>query len=458
MLTFNSSNTVKNCGQDITVTDQGLAFRYVDGRIRDMPQHQARPIQRKALPMTTPTSRPTSTTSPTTQAYKPIYTTQSTTYPRSTSTTTYTTTPSTDVRRNKNQAFGLIAMIRHGKTREEMIAQGYPQAEVDEFLRRFPRPKRDLDASEEETADLQFSEHHQLETLRHLARSMCAIQRQNARYLQNLISQNPTTLMRKLLKRRNIIARTLSEDTMEIEMCTALKPEEYAFIPNPNQCSILVDIKTLKKTYSLDRTTHILSEPQKTPNQTTCGPTIFLSLNDTVYEYDRATGKLSTSTNQSANLVKDENEDQSFTFLDNEVIFRDLIVHHTNTEQELLLRELEKATEKKTHILIHDQDAMQHHNLEELLEFGWMATVWYYVKRVWVIWVTLAAMCETYQRFFAFVEDLRGRRQPATNTRTRPEIIPLVTYNTQGSPSVNIRRHGSNEVRSSSLLESIRPS
>ncbi|CAD5217991.1 unnamed protein product [Bursaphelenchus xylophilus] len=339
MVTFNTTITKSDCNQTIIPTDQGLGIRIgppikirgIQDETPDLPT-PAPFIQPKDLPtMPTTTLRPTSR--PTTTRTTPIRTEP----PRRTTTTATTKTTRTTTTGkgsgNPSQMFGLMELLR-GATKEDMMAKGYDEETIDKFLAKMkPRWSRqaNLDVSDEESSDLQFAEYYTLKQMRHLARAMCAMLREHSTRIREVISINPTVTMQRLLNRTNIVANRLSDDIVEVEMCHSLNKKEYQFKPSPDECVIPIRINQYNTTLFLNRHTQILHRSKETAKEENCGPTMNVIIDGQVYEYNRMTGK-TTPIKEQAKQVKLEEKDQ-WHFLDQQYIFKDIILHKSNVFQ-----------------------------------------------------------------------------------------------------------------------------
>uniref|UniRef100_A0A1I7SHM9 Neur_chan_LBD domain-containing protein n=2 Tax=Bursaphelenchus xylophilus TaxID=6326 RepID=A0A1I7SHM9_BURXY len=188
-----------------------------------------------------------------------------------------------------------------------------------------------LDVSDEESSDLQFAEYYTLKQMRHLARAMCAMLREHSTRIREVISINPTVTMQRLLNRTNIVANRLSDDIVEVEMCHSLNKKEYQFKPSPDECVIPIRINQYNTTLFLNRHTQILHRSKETAKEENCGPTMNVIIDGQVYEYNRMTGK-TTPIKEQAKQVKLEEKDQ-WHFLDQQYIFKDIILHKSNVFQ-----------------------------------------------------------------------------------------------------------------------------
>ncbi|KAI1691062.1 pao retrotransposon peptidase domain-containing protein [Ditylenchus destructor] len=412
MLTYNFTNSTEDCGHQLIKTAQGLAVEFVAEpiKLQRNPRFHGRP------------TKPTTTTQRTTQG-----TTQSTTArrwintiapfaPRSTTRTTTTAIRSwttTIAPATTKKLLKRIYKVTKAPPKSNSIMN------YNQWKKSTSRTKRQVNVDESEAGEFQYLEHSTVKLMRQLALTFCSIINDHTLILEKLIYDNPTAFLRKLLKKDNLIAKILNKDLAEVEFCHSFNSSEYEMMPNPLNCSIPVKLTQHKDTiWYLDRSTHELHRDPARAMEETCGDKMFLSLEDTLYEYNRETGRL-TPTNQKISI--NATQPESWDFLNQDIIFRDVIIRDSLNVQEEVIAEMEKTNEGLTEVLVTDQTTPgHHHSLEEDLFDLW---IFYYLKRLWVAWVSIICLLETYGAIAAILDLCKGRyRRPTTVIREQPSV------------------------------------
>lgn len=463
MLTFSKDNWTKTCNNTLKISDQGFGVQFCARSIQA--QQAARRGQGQNLPpIPTPqpwafqaprmtpnpnykTGLPQSTTTANlrdnslrnligqstlqTLSITPIpSTTPTQSIPSTTETYDATTTPNTtqeslrDPHKNfiKNSYLNDETRARFNITEEKLLEIGLSQEEIDELNHHIRnRPKRD----EFESSDLQYLEHDLKKRIQHLAEITCRIINDHADELERLLIESPTKALRTLLKRDNLIARALSPTIVEVEFCHELKGGDYTILPNLDNCSIPIQLKTDQaRPWYLDRSTHQLHRDSRLVMEEQCDKEMFVTLEGTLWKYSRVTGRL-TRTHET--ILSNRTTEESWDFINQETILNEIPVRdaHEAGMQEEILDEIEKVAEGLAEIEKQDQTEQTTTTLQEDI-IG--ALLDRYLKRVWYIWVSIVCGLQTYAILSAIRRHLTGNN-PRFLTAAGPQmpyIVPAI--------------------------------
>jgi hypothetical protein len=316
-------------------------------------------------------------------------------------------------------------------TEQKLLEAGFTMEEVAQLNKQISPPRIRRDAAE--SGDLQYVEHDLRKKLKHLAETTCLMINNHADELERLITTSPTNAMRLLLNRTNLIATTLSSEIVEINFCHELKPDEYRLLPNPNNCSIPVQLKANGQIWYLDQQTHELYRDTSKIKDDECDQILFVQLEGTLWTFDRATGRL-TKTHETP--LSNKTATENWDFLNRETIINDIPIRDAQEAglQEEILAEIEKTAEGFAEVVKEDQTEPTSTTAEEDLLGAFLDR---YFLKIWRIWVSLICAAQTY----AIVSAVKQRMEGNNPQFLQHPFYPLQTPQMQAAlPTQNPQR------------------
>jgi hypothetical protein len=279
-------------------------------------------------------------------------------------------------------------------------------------------------------ADTQFVEHDLNERMKHLAKLTCSMINDHADEIEDLMTTSPTLAMRRLLHRNNLIAKSLSQEIIEIEFCYELKSDEYTILPNEHGCTIPFQLKSsTNQTWHINRATHQLHRDPSKTEEDECDKTTFITLEGSLWNYNYATGLL-TLTHETLNSNRSTKE--NWNFLNRETIFNEIAIRDVQNVgyEDEILDEIEKVQEGFAQIVKEDQTEIKS-STSDLGDDIIGAILDRYFLKIWRIWISIICAFQSYAIFDAIKQRLRGNTPQFIQGSTN--MMPTRITNTQPS-------------------------
>lgn len=143
-----------------------------------------------------------------------------------------------------------------------------------------------------------------------------------------------------------------------------------------SSCDIPIKVKNKVSLILYLRLKDYTLHKRPTNNSDECGKITVISLDGTLFEYVRLTGRIIPGKVQvGENRTMDE---ENWDFLNKELIYQDVLLHETEFIQEKIFQEFEQNAATKAEATLLDQSVFKHRDiLDEVWAYYWM---WDYIK------------------------------------------------------------------------------